>query len=102
MNQTSNCVTNRVASSHVATERSGWAPFPATMVGEVGGQSLAFPPAPITDEGRTHLGGQAPLFIPSDIVDGGQVTLGGQAPMFLPDVIADAGLVRLGGQSPTF
>lgn len=102
MNQTSNCVTNRIAPSHVVTELSGWAPFPATMVGDVGGQALAFPPVPITDEGRVHLGGQAPLFMPSAIADDRQMLLGGQAPMFLPDAIADAGLVRLGGQSPTF
>lgn len=102
MSQTRNCVTNRVAPSHAPTELSEWAPFPATMVGDVGGQALAFPLAPIADEGRMHLGGQAPLFVPSAIADGGLMVLGGQAPMFLPDAIADAGLVRLGGQNPTF
>ena len=102
MSQTSNFVISRIAPSHIATELNGGAPFPATMVGDVGGQALAFPPAPITDEGQVHLGGQAPLFVPSAIADGGQMVLGGQAPMFLPDAIADAGLVRLGGQSPTF
>ncbi len=64
--------------------------------------TMAFPPAPVVENGQIRLGAQSPLLAAQSVADAGKMDRGAQSPLFLPTEIADSGLVRLGAQSPTF